>query len=77
MPSGSWIHISVKPQGSVADPRMMGTSAAASRARADASAQVVAAVLRGHAASGGCQVRRTVRIDLACGQSAGAAVGVR
>ena len=32
MPSGSWIHISVKPQGSVAGPRMMGTPAAASRA---------------------------------------------
>jgi hypothetical protein len=32
MPSGSWIHISVKPQGSVAGPRMVGTSAAASRA---------------------------------------------
>ena len=32
MPSGSWIHISVKPQGSVAGPRMMGTAAAASRA---------------------------------------------
>ena len=32
MPSGSWIHISVKPQGSVAGSRMMGTAAAASRA---------------------------------------------
>ena len=32
MPSGSWIHISVKPQGSVAGSRMMGTPAAASRA---------------------------------------------
>ena len=32
MPSGSWIHISVKPQGSVAGPRMIGTPAAASRA---------------------------------------------
>jgi hypothetical protein len=32
MPSGSWIHISVKPQGSVAGPRRMGTAAAASRA---------------------------------------------
>jgi hypothetical protein len=32
MPSRSWIHISVKPQGSVAGPRAMGTAAAASRA---------------------------------------------
>jgi hypothetical protein len=32
MPSGSWVHISVKPQGSSAGPRMMGTAAAASRA---------------------------------------------
>jgi len=32
MPSGSWIHISVKPQGSVAGSRTMGTPAAASRA---------------------------------------------
>src|SRR4249920_1917699 len=32
MPSGSWIHISVKPQGSVAGPRTIGTPAAASRA---------------------------------------------
>jgi hypothetical protein len=32
MPSGSWIHISVKPQGSVAGSRMMGTPAAPSRA---------------------------------------------
>jgi hypothetical protein len=32
MPSGSWIHISVKPQGSSAGPRMIGTAAAASRA---------------------------------------------
>jgi hypothetical protein len=29
---GSWIHISVKPQGSVAGSRVMGTAAAASRA---------------------------------------------
>jgi hypothetical protein len=32
MPSGSWIHISGKPQGSAAGSRMMGTPAAASRA---------------------------------------------
>jgi len=32
MPSGSWIDISVKPQGSVAGSRVMGTPAAASRA---------------------------------------------
>jgi hypothetical protein len=32
MPSGSWIYISVKPQGSVAGSRMMWTAAAASRA---------------------------------------------
>ena len=32
MPSGSWIHISVKPQGSVVGPRPIGTAAAASRA---------------------------------------------
>jgi hypothetical protein len=32
MPSGSWIHISIKPHGSVTGPRMMGTPAAASRA---------------------------------------------
>ena len=29
MPSGAWIHISVKPHGSVTGPRMMGTPAAA------------------------------------------------
>ena len=32
MPSGSWIHISIKPHGSVTGRRMMGTTAAASRA---------------------------------------------
>ena len=32
MPSGSEIHISIKPHGSVTGPRMMGTPAAASRA---------------------------------------------
>ena len=32
MPSGSWIHISIKPHGSATGPRMMGTPAAASRA---------------------------------------------
>ena len=30
MPSGSWIHISVRPQGSAAGSRMTGTPAAAS-----------------------------------------------
>jgi hypothetical protein len=32
MPSGFWIHISIKPQGCLAGPRVMGTPAAASRA---------------------------------------------
>jgi hypothetical protein len=38
IPSRSWIHISVKSQGSVAGSRVMGTAAAAGRAYSQASA---------------------------------------